>query len=248
MMNPAMHLPDPHAGFFGKVRSHGDFVGRRLPAAFTRVWDDWLQAALRASREQLGPAWLSTYLNSPIWRFVLAPGACGPHAWAGVLMPSVDRVGRHFPLTIAAGVAGVDSGAPLLDWTAQTQTQAWYDSLETLALSSLLDDFSLDTFDATLRLIAAPPGGAAQSSVPAGFATGRVMALASLDSLGGAIPQLTREIACAALEGHSVWWTQGSQEVAPCVLVHRGLPGAHSFTALLDGQWRAHGWRDSSAQ
>ena len=240
-----MNLPDPHTGFFGKVRSHGDFVARRLPASFTRVWDDWLQAALKASREQLGPAWLGTYLNSPIWRFALAPGVCGPHVWTGVLMPSVDRVGRQFPLTIAAGVVG---GAPVLDWMAQSQAQAWYESLETLALSSLLDDFSLDTFDATLRLIAGPPGSAASVNVPVAAARGRVMALASLESLSGAIPQLSRVIAAAAMEGHSLWWTQGSQQVAPCVLVHRGLPAARSFTALLDGQWQLHGWQGTSTQ
>ncbi len=238
-----MNLPDPHPAFFGKVRSHGDFVARRLPASFTRAWDDWLQAAMQASREQLGSAWLSTYLNSPIWRFALAPGVCGPHVWTGVLMPSVDRVGRQFPLTIAAGVGG---GAPLLDWMAQAH--AWYDSLETLALSSLLDDFSIDTFDAALRLITGPPGSAASVNVPVAAARGRVMALASLESLSGAIPQLSRVIAAAAMEGHSLWWTQGSQQVAPCVLVHRGLPAARSFTALLDGQWQLHGWQGTSTQ
>ena len=74
------------------------------------------------------------------------------------------------------------------------------------------------------------------------------MALASLESLSGAIPQLSRVIAAAAMEGHSLWWTQGSQQVAPCVLVHRGLPAARSFTALLDGQWQLHGWQGTSTQ
>ena len=31
----------------------------------------------------------------PIWRFVLLPGLIGSNGWAGVLMPSVDRVGRR---------------------------------------------------------------------------------------------------------------------------------------------------------
>lgn len=238
-----MNLPDPGAGFFGKVRSHGDFVTRRLPASFTRAWDDWLQAGLRTSREQLGPGWLNTYLSSPIWRFALAPGVCGAHAWAGVLMPSVDRVGRHFPLTIAVGVAGASS---VLDWT--VEAGAWYDQLETLALSSLLDDFSLDTFDATLRSIAAPPGGSASGVAPAVAATGYVMALDGLEPLAGAMPQLSRLIAAVALEGHGLWWTEGSQQVAPCLLVHRGLPAASAFTALLDGEWLARGWEGSGAR
>ena len=194
-------------GFFGKVRSHGDFVTRRLPASFTRSWDDWLQTGLQASREALGPDWLAIYLNSPIWRFVLAPGVCGAQAWAGVLMPSVDRVGRQFPLTVAARFAGASGTMPLPGWMAQAGD--WYDRLETLALSTLSDGFSLDEFDATLRRLAAPPGG--------------------------------DEPAISA-DGHSLWWTQGSQLVPPCLRVHHGLPAAGSFAALLDGQWQKHGW------
>jgi len=248
-MNRTMNLPDPGVGFFGKVRSHGDFVARRLPASFTRVWDDWLQSGLQASREQLGPGWLNTYLSSPIWRFALAPGVCGAQAWAGVLMPSVDRVGRHFPLTIAVGgvgAVGASGGSPVLDWT--QEAGAWYDQLETLALSTLLDDFSLDTFDATLRSLAAPPGGAASGVLPAAAAGGHVVALEGLESIATAMPQLSRSIAAASLEGHSLWWTEGSQQVAPCLLLYRGLPAASSFTALFDGQWLAHGWQGSGAQ
>ena len=42
------------------------------------------------------------YLTSPAWRFVFAAGACGPVPVIGLMAPSVDRVGRHFPLTIIA--------------------------------------------------------------------------------------------------------------------------------------------------
>lgn len=227
-------------GFFGKVRSHGDFVTRRLPVSFTRSWDDWLQTGLQASREALGPDWLLTYLNSPIWRFALAPGACDAQAWAGVLMPSVDRVGRQFPLTLAARVASASGAAPLLGWMAQAG--GWYDPLETLALSTLSDEFSLDAFDATLRLLAAPPGGD-ERTVFAAPVRGHVLPLAGLAQPGAAMPALTEALANVLLAGHSMWWTEGSQLVPPCVLVHRGLPVAGSFTALLDGQWQLHGWR-----
>lgn len=133
------------AGFFGKLPSYGDFVGRRLPAAFTGPWDAWLQAGLADSRAQLGEDWLPIYLNSPIWRFVLGAGVCGPQAWGGVLMPSVDRVGRYFPFTIAAGL---DDGA--------IPAAAWYASLEALALPALGEGFSLPGFDAALLELAPP--------------------------------------------------------------------------------------------
>ena len=136
----------PAPGFFGKVPSHGDFVARRLPAAFVSVWDGWLQAGLADSRGRLGADWLAAYLHSPIWRFALDAGVCGPQAWAGLMMPSVDRVGRYFPLTI---------GLPLDD-KGLVPDEVWYAGVETLALSGLDPGFSLAAFDAALQALAAP--------------------------------------------------------------------------------------------
>jgi type VI secretion system protein ImpM len=209
--------PDPRAGFFGKVTSHGDFVARRLPASFQLPWDEWLQGGLRESRLALGPAWLPTYLSSPIWRFALAPGVCGGQGWAGLLMPSVDRVGRHFPLTLAAPLLGQ---ATPLDYA--VHSQAWYDCLEDLALSSLGEDFSLEGFDAALCALAPAPAAGQQN------------------------PGLLHTIAQAALHGQGVWWTDGSPQVAACVLVCRGMPDPAGFTALLDGGWEGHGWQGAN--
>lgn len=68
-----------------------------MSPAFVRSWDEWLQAGLRASRERVGAGWEQAYRCSPIWHFALAAGVCGESAWAGVMIPSVDRVGRYFP-------------------------------------------------------------------------------------------------------------------------------------------------------
>ena len=137
-------------GFFGKVRSHGDFVARRLPPLVASRWDVWLQACMLASSDALAAAWLPAYLNSPIWRFALPCGVVGSAAWAGLLMPSVDRVGRHFPLMLGAAVEPPACVLAMLN-----QGQPWYDALEVLALSALQDDFRFDHFDAAL---AAQPG------------------------------------------------------------------------------------------
>ena len=68
-------------GFFGKLPSHGDFLARRLPPGLRLCLDDWLQGALLQSRIELGHAWLPTWLSSPMWRFVIAPGIAGDGAW-----------------------------------------------------------------------------------------------------------------------------------------------------------------------
>ena len=89
-------------GFFGKIPCKGDFVGRGLPADFIKPWEAWANNALRGSRALLGGAWAEAWRQAPVWRFSLPGGACGPHAALGLVLPSVDRVGRAWPLVVAA--------------------------------------------------------------------------------------------------------------------------------------------------
>jgi type VI secretion system protein ImpM len=89
-------------GFYGKLPARGDFVRAGLPREFTDPWDDWLQSVFMGSQSIMGDAWLAAYLEAPIWRFSLPPGMCGPQGVLGVMLPSVDKAGRYFPLTFAA--------------------------------------------------------------------------------------------------------------------------------------------------
>jgi type VI secretion system protein ImpM len=233
-MSEHIALPAESAGFFGKVTTHGDFVTRRLPESFRQPWDDWLQQGIQGSRQSLGPAWLDLYLTSPIWRFALAPGVCDRNAWAGIVMPSVDRVGRHFPLTITAGVAGA---APLTEWL--ENASPWYDRLEHLALSSLSADFLLEDFDQALQAMLPLPPATASAL---GQSTGHCFPLSSLDGIAAVIPALTTQLAGAALVSKSLWWTEGSSQVIPSLLLCDGLPTAMQFTGMLDGAWQQRDW------
>jgi len=96
-------------GFCGKIPARGDFVHAGLPRTFTDPWDDWMQRMLAASRSILGQAWLPAWLEAPVWRFVLSPDVCGPDAAIGLWAPSVDSVGRYFPLTLAVVAPAADS-------------------------------------------------------------------------------------------------------------------------------------------
>ncbi len=89
------------AGFFGKLPARGDFVRLGLPRDFVDPWDAWWQRGIAATREA-APDWTAAWLEAPVWRFRLPPGLCGAGAVLGLWMPSVDRAGRYFPLTIAA--------------------------------------------------------------------------------------------------------------------------------------------------
>ena len=144
-------------GYFGKVSTHGDFVSRRLPAGLVAAWDGWLQQCIRASRARLGDRWLQHYLTSPVWRFAVSPGVLGPAGLGGVMMPSVDRVGRYFPLMI-----GATGAPPLQEWV--KRHAAWFDALDELARESLAPGFTLERFDAASEPVFGPatgPDGAA---------------------------------------------------------------------------------------
>ncbi|WP_242445494.1 type VI secretion system-associated protein TagF [Chromatium okenii] len=145
-------------GFYGKLPELGDFVQRRLPSTFIQPWDQWLRESLASSRAQLGEQWLDVYLVSPLWRFVLTPGVVGQLAWAGVLMPSVDRVGRYFPLTIASQL---DSAIDCFDCFCSAED--WFTRAEAVALMGLQEGCDLATFDAQVLAL-----GSAQWSVGSG--------------------------------------------------------------------------------
>jgi type VI secretion system protein ImpM len=85
-------------GFFGKLPSRGDFVRVNLSRALATAWDSWLQEVIPASHEARDAA----LGNASVWRFGFGAGVCGPRAACGLFLPSADRVGRVFPLMIAA--------------------------------------------------------------------------------------------------------------------------------------------------
>lgn len=126
-----MHL-DTLPGFFGKLPGEGDFVSRQLPPSFTQAWDGWLQAGLAAARRQFGARWAGLWLTAPVWRFRLHAGVAGPQAWLGLWFPSVDRVGRCFPLTVAVALPAVQADAHPLE-----SAGTLLDALEDAALQAL---------------------------------------------------------------------------------------------------------------
>ncbi|MFJ7797198.1 type VI secretion system-associated protein TagF [Pseudomonas sp. NPDC096950] len=216
------------SGFYGKVASHGDFISRRLSPAFLHTWDQWLQEGLTSSRECLGEQWQATYLCSPIWRFALASGVCGEPAWAGVLMPSVDRVGRCFPLTLAYG------GPPVSALERLREDGDWYAELEALALSTLEVEFCLSAFDNALLSLREPSRG-----------TSPMLERSRTTSPGECWLELPegqrweewlRSLELNESSARALFWTDGSPQLPPSLLVCSGLPGERTFAGMLGGR------------
>lgn len=217
---------DQAPGWYGKLPALGDFARRRLPPEFVEPWDRWLQQCLQASRTTLADTWLEHYLGAHVWHFVLMPGVIGPTGWAGVLMPSVDRVGRYFPLTLCTGLpAKAALGSSL------AALSTWLKGLESIALLGLDAASGLDLMESALQAaplpVAAEPGDSLNPSDGAGF---RVFgdAASPVDFLDG----LAARVLPDALAGQSLWWCHGA-DGASGGFVHRGLPAPAVFTGML---------------
>ncbi len=214
-------------GWYGKLPSLGDFAGRRLPAEFIRTWDAWLQEVFQSSRATLGKGWLDCYLTAPIWRFVLLPGLVSPTCWAGVLMPSVDRVGRHFPLTVAMALPSPAAAAcAVFDGT------GWFADLEEAALGALDPTRGPDDLDRALAHSALPP----PQTVDLDGAVGAIRRLPSTE----AFEVLARAHALGAWAiragWRGLWWTRGRVDADPLMLACAGLPTAEEFVWLLQSR------------
>jgi type VI secretion system protein ImpM len=112
----------PVAGFFGKLPTTGDFVWRGLPDAFRRHWDSWITRNV-APQLRGGLA-----LPSGGLRFRLPSGG---RLAAGLILPSHDSAGRHFPLSLLL-IADGDL-TPL-------QVDSWCDAVLELPVSGLTAD------------------------------------------------------------------------------------------------------------
>ncbi|WFS04173.1 type VI secretion system-associated protein TagF [Rhizobium tumorigenes] len=141
-------------GFFGKVRSHGDFVSTWLARGLQDALQVWLQSGVQRLQQVFPDDWEARFRTMPTWRFVVERGPWGAATLAGVIVPSLDRVGRRFPLVVVAPVPGF-SGDPrriCLD-------DSWFTAAEGIAESTGRRDFDINEFTAGLKRLRSPHPG-----------------------------------------------------------------------------------------
>ena len=248
-----MSLPT-EVGFYGKLPSHGDFLRRRVSDAFVSAWDPWLQECLASTRTALGDSWLDIYLTSPAWRFGCAAGALGPSPVVGVMVPSVDRVGRYFHLAL---VAELPADTDLI--VAATKAVTFFEAAEELAIDTLAaDPVDFDGFDNAvltlgqeLELLQQPPAVALDAAVADVFRNDGItqwqIPLGTPPQLSGVLEQILSRHLSMLYEPLVLWWTGGSGIVEPSFLISKGLPDPGTFAALLDGAWSNRGWQQVRA-
>lgn len=232
---PPEQEPATVPGWFGKVVMLGDFAHRRLTPEFIEACDHWLSSCISASRTQLGDRWLDTYLTAPLWRFAWAPGVVGEFWWFGVLTPSVDAVGRYFPLVVALPNESAPLTADALEALAD-----WYSHNRRAALATLNVGASLESFEAELQR---SPALRAVTSAPAHveWKAGRTRhVLQGRASLADWAQALAGPPVVDKYAGHSFWLRSiaddlDSDESNLTVVV--GLPEPDQFALMLEGRW-----------
>jgi len=221
-------------GIYGKLPAHGDFISRNLPQNFIDIWDEWLQCVLAGSRDMLREEWLELYLTSPIWRFTLSPGVIDGQAWAGILVPSVDSVGRYFPLTLTVAVPARENLYSLI-----SESDSWFAELESIAIAGLQEQQNVDYLYSGLEGLAIPvstyqcsktangslvsSGSSPSGSSPSGNSATGFAAMMSManENVGSA----------------SVWAAPGNENMSATCFVASGLPVPDEYTCMLTGEW-----------
>lgn len=225
-------------GYYGKLPTRGDFVSKGLPRSFTGSWDTWARASLLASQQQLGEKWLDSYLTSPPYWYVLSSHNCGEHIWMGVVIPSVDSIGRYFPLTLCR-TASINAN-PLLLFK---QHRQWFIDAERLLISCLYDDFQLQVFEHCLQHLSLDESGTViQSSLQHHHHSAWRLASNNLEKDSYMYEMLLADVLKKFCVAYSIWKTEGSQHIPASTLVSQGLPPFAGFASMLDGHWHNAGW------
>ncbi|MFT3809648.1 MAG: type VI secretion system-associated protein TagF [Micropepsaceae bacterium] len=191
----ALDDPGIQPFLFGKMPAHGDFISRGLDDETIEAADAAVAEAVTVAALKWDYRWDDVYVETPVWRFIAAPGVLGRDWAAGVFMASVDAVGRQFPL-----IAGFACSSLALIARGEVLT-AVLDETETLARNALLEAASVDTLLASLE-------GAARRFAPASLADpGEAFAAAALGRAQS-----------AAWSAEGLFWVAGAQAVEPLAL------------------------------
>jgi type VI secretion system protein ImpM len=242
-------ITSPLLGWYGKLPSSGDFVGRGLSRETTQRLDEWFQSGLVQFRHR-SPDWQYFFANSTPWACVLPAGLVTSQAVKGYLCASADRVGRLFPLMVLRELGDVES--------AVSATSVWHEGTAQLLTRAVREQLPPD---AVHQGLSASAGGSTPVSgiISAGTVTHAMSASSGSDILDvlnsgtathagpfqAKVPQpdarpatLPNESAAAfdPRGTQSLWWTHPvASGAAFTPFAHRGPLSSGLFIVLFAG-------------
>ncbi len=216
-------------GIFGKLPQKRDFISFDIPRSILEPFENWLQSAVAASRDELGRDWQDQYLVAPIWRFWGGHEIFGVDC-TGVIMPSVDQVGRFFPLSV---IYYDESGNGLVPpcWNDNEQ---WYVDLEARLLQTLEEDVEIEAKLLAEGLLAPIEDASDDTSGGEKLGNGYIWR-SDQQPVSELLSNLADRDYRSACEGRTYWWTNGGSNFGPIVYSQQGLPDPYFFTSMITG-------------
>ena len=216
-------------GIYGKLPAHPDFISDSIHSEVSNELYEWGQTCLYHSQQELlEPDWLSAYLVSPIWRMCVPPTTKRKHAWIGIMVPSVDAVGRYFPLFL---IFEIDPKHLCVEWLFK-EASTLFSILEKASLQALQKRQSLTEVKQGLAEALSEFDLGETLQVPTGLENGITLSTKQLtaDDLLGFLPTPLN-----SLKG-SLWWSfgevHGRQDP---LMIANNLPNAVDYQFLLTG-------------
>lgn len=187
---------------------------------------------MSASRHQLAADWQNAFLTAPVWRFWLGADICGTTT-VGAIMPSVDGIGRYYPLTLLA-IADPSSPIPPPDLNSQDQ---WFVVAEDFLLSTLDQANTFERISAALDDLPTPLAATTAENSAEVLAIGDTMVgiITAGKTFQDSLTML-RQSNHGTSAAASFWWTEGGGDFPPMALCSQGLPDPFRYSILLTGR------------
>jgi type VI secretion system protein ImpM len=218
---------------YGKLPTKRDFIAMGATRDFLDQWEPWLQSSVSASQAMLKDQWQKVFLRAPIWRFWLGADLCGV-ATIGAFMPSLDKVGRYFPLTL---LACADHGATIPPPEFDSQDD-WFTAAEDFLISTLDHE---KTFEATVQDLNELAMPRQTELAPAPDVLVDRNATVSIKSDERHFSEVFASLRQAdhgnIYSGTTFWWTAGGEDFAPAAFCAKRMPDPFLFAGMLTGQF-----------
>jgi type VI secretion system protein ImpM len=149
-------------------------------------------------------------------------------------MPSVDGVGRYFPLVVALPQLAAPQDGEALD-----RLERWFAEVSQAALGTLQPGATLDRFEGELhgtpRLDPGSVAGVPPEEMQ--WVDRTAYRFAGAAGLRQSLRDLVRHDAALRMQGRTLWWPLRLRGGESRLTIASGLPRAEAFGELLRGGW-----------
>ncbi|MCY0095177.1 type VI secretion system-associated protein TagF [Hoeflea ulvae] len=230
-------------GLYGKYPEKRDFIALNMPRPVLQPLEKWIQSGLAASKEKLGRAWGDHYMIQPIWSFRLGASITGVDC-LGAMAPSVDGVGRTFPLVILAHAPEESGGYPSIG---VLDPDHWFPDVHDRLLHALDEEAPGEPRE-LLDGVAEPGCLAADQSAGVSTIANGQRTLFAEGELKAAFGHISEIGSRQTDRMTSVWWTSGSETVPAQVAVFTGMPDVWFMADMMSGSSAEAqaGWPDKT--